>query len=162
MITIVFGASFLLVKPPRHVHRRTSIRRLRAPTRLQEQTLYHFVSAHNRSKYKYNTDSVLVVFFKGCRRKLCREDCRKSKSGRHTQRDELKTGFLFFFPSLQFINAATQLDDFQTEPSFEEESAGPIRSSQPFELESGHIITLLDISLSKDKNAELQEFFHTQ
>jgi hypothetical protein len=63
---------------------------------------------------------------------------------------------------LQFINAATQSDEFQVESSFEEESADPIRSSLPFELDSGHIVTLLDISLSKDKSPELQDFFNTQ
>jgi hypothetical protein len=54
------------------------------------------------------------------------------------------------------------LDELQVENSFIEESEDPIRSSNPFELDSGHIVTLLDVSLSKDKSAELQEFFNTQ
>lgn len=61
-----------------------------------------------------------------------------------------------------FINAATQSDEIQTELSFAEDSAEPIRSSNPFELDSGHILTLLDVTLSKDKSAELQDFFNTQ
>jgi len=63
---------------------------------------------------------------------------------------------------LQFINAATQSDELQAESSSAESSADPIRASNSFELESGHIVTLLDVSLSKSKSAELQEFFNTQ
>jgi len=65
------------------------------------------------------------------------------------------------FP-LQFINAATQSDELQAESSAAESSTDPIRASNSFELESGHIVTLLDISLSKSKSAGLQEFFNTQ
>lgn len=61
-----------------------------------------------------------------------------------------------------FINAATQSDELQAEPSFAEDSAEPIRSSNPFELDSGHIVTLLDVSLTEDRSAELQDFFNTQ
>ncbi|KAF9648703.1 hypothetical protein BDM02DRAFT_2083463 [Thelephora ganbajun] len=61
-----------------------------------------------------------------------------------------------------FINAATQSDELQAESSSAESSAEPLRSSNSFELDSGHIVTLLDVSLSKSKSAELQEFFNTQ
>jgi hypothetical protein len=64
--------------------------------------------------------------------------------------------------SSQFINAATQPDEPQAESSSAESLPEPIRASNSFELESGHIVTLLDISLSKNKSEELQEYFNTQ
>lgn len=60
-----------------------------------------------------------------------------------------------------FINAATLVDEPEEGQTLVEPE-GPIRSSHPFELDSGHVVTLLDVSLSKDKGPELQEFFNTQ